>query len=185
MNDIDFVSELITFIKYGFSDKKEKVDYIFERDIDEDEYTSLKSSFLEIIERLNKLDLINPIYATRYSQKNDFYSLFAFIFNNRNIKVRTLEYFYQVLLKCAKYITPSQEECDPFKEYAISCVSQSNSKKARENRNSFFVQLLLNKRKIPNDIQEKILKFFELKEEDLKRISEYTTLNINKIPESK
>jgi len=182
MNDIDFVSELVTFIKYGFSDKKEKVDNIFEKDINEDEYTSLKLSFLQVIEKLNTLDLINPIYATRYSQKNDFYSLFAFIFNNIDIEIKTFKYFYKLLLKCAKYITPSQEECDPFKEYAINCVSQSNSKKAREGRNSFLVQLLLNKEKSSNDTQKRVLEFFKLKEKDLSEVSEYTTININKIP---
>ena len=33
MNDVDFVSELIALIKFGISDKKEKVDQLYEDDI--------------------------------------------------------------------------------------------------------------------------------------------------------
>lgn len=35
-------------------------------------------------------------------------------------------------------ISPSNDEYDLFKEYAINCVSQSNSKRARELRLSFL-----------------------------------------------
>lgn len=41
-------------------------------------------------------------------------------------------------------ISPSNDDYDLFKEYAINCVSQSNSKRARELRLSFFEKILAN-----------------------------------------
>lgn len=181
MNNVDFVSELVALIVHGISDKKEKVDELFENDISDKDYRGLKNKFLEIISHLKSLDLIYPINKTRFRQKNDFYSLFAFILKNSQLKEAELIYFYKLLLKIAPYIRPSQEECDPLMNYAFNCVTQSNSKRAREQRHMFLVSLLLNKSSEPNEMQQEIMRFFKINNSNLVRISSYTTLSIDSI----
>lgn len=181
MNNIDFVSELLAVIKYGISDKKEKVDEMFERDIEEQEYSSLKKYFLKIIDHFKRFNLIFPLIKTRYRQKNDFYSLFVFINKYPDIEARTLDYYFKLLLKLAKYIRPSQEECDPLMNYALNCVTQSNSKNAREERHNFLVELLLNENKKPNQTQVDIMKFFRMQPTDIIRLSIYTTIKLEAI----
>lgn len=181
MNNVDFVSELIALIVFGFSDKKEKVDELFEHDISDKQYQELKKQFLEMMEHFKHFDSIHPINRTRFRQKNDFYSLFAFILMNSQLNNGDLNYFYKLLLKLAPYIRPSQEECDPLMNYALNCVTQSNSKNAREGRHLFLVNLLLNEKTKPNDIQRQIMSFFRMIDADLVRISSYTTLSVSAI----
>ena len=56
-------------------------------------------------------------------------------------------------------ISPSNDEYDLFKEYAINCVSQSNSKRAREQRLSFFEALLANQSNDPSEEQLQLMRF--------------------------
>ena len=45
MNDVDFVSELVALLKFGISDKKEKVDQLYEDDISLSEMRALNGRF--------------------------------------------------------------------------------------------------------------------------------------------
>lgn len=99
MNDVDFVSELIALIKFGISDKKEKVDQLYEDDITLEEFRSLKRAFGLQMEIFNKLNHLSPIVRTRYKQKSDFYSVFYFYWTVRGEEVPTREHFYKVLVK--------------------------------------------------------------------------------------
>lgn len=181
MNNVDFVSELVALIVHGVSDKKEKVDDLFENDISDKDYQALKNEFLQIVSRFKRFDVVYPINKTRFRQKNDFYSLFAFILTNPQLKEADLIYFYKLLLKISPYIRPSQEDCDPLMNYALNCVTQSNSKRAREQRHLFLINLLLNTSKEPNDTQKEIIRFFKMSNSDIVRISDYTTLSIDAI----
>ena len=181
MNNVDFVSELVAFIKFGFSDKKEKVDEIFEKDISNPEYQALKKGFIKIINHFSRFNILFPLNRTRFRQKNDFYSLFAFISLHPDLESTSLDYFYILLLKLAPFIRPSQEECDPLMNYALNCVTQSNSKSARENRHAFLVNLLLNKKEEPNGIQQAILRFFKMQATDIISIQKFTTLSADAI----
>ena len=181
MNDIDFVSELVALIKYGTSDKKDKVDSLFENDITDQEYKSLSISFKKIIGHFKRFDSIVPLKLTRFRQKNDFYSLFTFILNNPKLEEEYLDYGYNLLLKLSKYIRPSQEDCDPLMNYALNCVTQSNSKQARDNRNSFLVDLLLNEKSTPNKTQKSMMKFLKMKNTDTYTSKPYLTLDIKSI----
>jgi hypothetical protein len=82
-------------------------------------------------------------------------------------------------------IKPTQEKCDPLREYARNCVTQSNSKSARDNRLVFFQMLLTNSVNNPNSIQEQIMDFYGLKDKKLMNISTFFTLKIKEISSQK
>lgn len=176
MNDIDFISELIAQIKFGIMDKKEKVDDLYESDITEVEFHQLRAEFIRILKCITKLDSIVPVSKTRYRQKNDFYTLFGFLHFHPEVTQPSLDYFYNLLVMIGPYIRPSQEQCAPLKEYALNCVTQSNSKKAREERLRFFESLLLNQGTIPNEVQSAILDYFKLTTTSLTNHCGYTTI---------
>jgi hypothetical protein len=181
MNDIDFVSELVTQLEFGISEKKDKVDYLYETDINTEKKEELKAKFLEIINKVIILNSIYPIKKTRYRQRNDFYTLFGFINKYPKISIEALKYFYKILLYIANEISPSNDLCHPLKEYAINCVSQSNQKRARLKRLQFFEELLLNTHEIPNETQREIFEFYEFNEPNiLIQIEDYFTINIDK-----
>jgi len=162
MNDIDFVSELLAFLEFGFSDKKEKVDALYESDISDVQYRELKQRAESILTRLRELNAVVPINKTRFKQKGDFYTLFAFVANNPRLSELALASFYRIFLKLSPHIRPSQEECDPLMDYAVNCVTQSNSKKAREARNRLFAELFLNLENEPNATQAAIAEYLGL-----------------------
>jgi len=164
MNDIDFVSELLALLRYGFSDKKEKVDDLYEEDIDPKGEEIIKKEFFDVLKVMHDLERVAPIFKTRFKQKNDFYTLFAFIHLNPKLPGEALEYFYGTLLELSPHIRPSQELCEPLREYAINCVSQSNSKNARVLRYQFLEALFLNNSSVPNKTQLSIAEYFKIEE---------------------
>lgn len=170
MNDIDFVSELLAFLEFGFTDKKEKVDTLYESDITPAQVQSLKQKAQSAFKRIGKLNSAVALNRTRFKQKGDFYSLFAFVCQNPDINDQSLEHFYRIFLKLSPHIRPSQEECDPLMEYALNCVTQSNSKKAREARNKLFDDLFLNCSGKPNETQKAIAEYLGLKHSDFETV---------------
>ncbi|MGE3308686.1 MAG: DUF262 domain-containing protein [Limisphaerales bacterium] len=176
MNDVDFVSELVAQMQFGITDKKEKVDDLYEADITEAHFDQLRQEFIKVLGRLTLFNAIVPISKTRYRQKNDFYTLFGFLHKHSGIENEDLNYFYNLLIKIGPYIRPSQERCEPLMIYALNCVTQSNSKRARQDRLAFFESLLLNPTEDPNPVQEALLHFFKLTASSLVRRSGYTTL---------
>lgn len=181
MNDMDFVSELVAVMEHGLSEKKEKVDLMYKTDINKVKYKELKDKFIDVIRIIRRFNLIVPIRNTRYKQKNDFYSLFAFLLENRVVADETLDYFYRLLVKVGPKIRPSQEQCEPLMNYAINCVTQSNSKNARLERNKFLAEFLINNANYPNDTQIAIMDFFKMKVSDVKVLSGFTLLDIDKM----
>jgi|GEM_PF-408661 hypothetical protein len=178
MNDIDYMSELLALLQFGFTDKKVKVDELYESDISEAQYKSLKSGVEAALNRINALNKIVAINKTRFKQKGDFYTLFGFVANHPDITEETLQYFYRILLKLSPHIRPSQEECDPLMDYAVNCVTQSNSKKAREARNKLFEELFLNKTGEPNDTQRAIAKYLHLTKNDYVRMDSHLVFRL-------
>jgi uncharacterized protein with ParB-like and HNH nuclease domain len=166
LNDRDFVQELLAYLLMSKKDKelKENVGYegirdkkqfidseIFKNDISENECKLLEESFNNIITKINLLDNFKKINTTRYKQRNDFYTLFNFINQHSYLSDDTLLYQYRIMLEFDgkdndgnQFIRPTNDDCEPFKSYAINCVSQSNSKTARKSRLAFFESILLN-----------------------------------------
>lgn len=178
MNDVDFVSELVTLMKFGITDKKDYVDKLFDDDIQDSEYQDFYSTFLKVINIFNEFNNVYPLKKTRYRQRNDFYTFFGFVYSNLNLDLTILKYFYSILTLIGEDISPSNEECEPFFNYALNCVSQSNSKQARLNRNLFLNELLLNETSKPNKTQSQIIEFYEIDENDFIKIGNYLEINI-------
>ncbi|MCK4764940.1 MAG: DUF262 domain-containing protein [Candidatus Aminicenantes bacterium] len=178
MQDIDFIGELVSLIKNGITDKKKAVNQMFEADINKDEYDQLYNNFESVLDIINSLNNLYEIKETRYRQRNDFYTLFGFVNDNIKLGQNILDYFYKILVLIGEDIAPSNEECEPFKEYAFHCVSQSNSKNARLERLKFFNELFLNTEKKANETQKKILNSYKMKESDLQKIGDFLTLSV-------
>ncbi|NTS40782.1 DUF262 domain-containing protein [Flavisolibacter sp. BT320] len=185
MNDIEYVAELVILIKDGHVDKKENMDEYFKNDLSIDECSNIKRKFSNVLGKINMLNQVYRISNSRYKQKNDFYTLFDFILNNDNVDLATLQYFYKILILIGKDIKPTQDKCEPLREYARNCVTQSNSKLARENRLYFFQKLFLNKNSKPNAIQSNVLRFYGLKSDDLKTIDGFHTISLQKLSAQK
>ena len=177
MNDVDFVSELIALMKFGINDKKEKVDQLYEDDITLDEFRVLQRLFKQQMELFNRCNHIVPLIRTRYKQKNDFYTLFYLFFTIRDSEQSLFEHLYNVLVKVGPHIRPSQSECEPLKEYAYHCVTQSNSKASRQARHDILTGLLLNRESIPSPVQDAVLRYFRLAQTDLVKVGVFWTLN--------
>ncbi|WJS93389.1 DUF262 domain-containing protein [Flavobacterium johnsoniae] len=181
MNDTDFISELIVLIKIGHVDKKNHIDEYFKSDIRTDEASEIKITFNSILDKINLLNKTFEVSKTRYKQRNDFYTLFNFILDNSTIDLDVLKYFYKILVLISKDIKPTQDNCEPLKEYARNCVTQSNSKLARENRLNFFNELLLNKNLKANKTQKLILKFYNLDAKNIVKVGAYTVIDIEEL----
>lgn len=171
-NDREFVQELIGYlykfiedknnnVNTGFEGIRDKKAYIekeiFSNDINEGEYELLAKLFENIFNILTDWNNIYPINQTRYKQKSDFYTLFCFLNKHQNFSKDLLDYQYRILLflnqkdkNDNQFIRPTNEDCDALKKYAINCVSQSNSKKAREERLLFWESILLNTENLDN-----------------------------------
>ncbi|MFL3663343.1 MAG: DUF262 domain-containing protein [Flavobacteriales bacterium] len=161
MNDRNFVEELVAYLLHGIQDKKKIIETIYKKDISEDEKEKLKKEFLDVIDIIWELNKKVAISSTRFKQRNDFYTLFNFINKYKEQSKEILVNQYKSFLRIAPFITPSVEDCPPLREYALNCVSQSNSKKAREARLEFFENILCN---TSNDVS---------KNKDLANIADY------------
>ena len=195
MNDRAFVEELLAYLKLGNKDKKAAVEKIYPEDINIDEYTLLKDLFYSIIDIIEEFNIIKPIKDTRYKQKNDFYTLFSFVYENKHLPIDTLKYQYQILLvldnvdsEGRQFIRPTNEDCIVLKEYANNCVTQSNSKVARDSRLNFFNHLLKNSINGSNEKLNDVLNYLEMVygEDKIKlkqvggfQLLDITLLNIN------
>lgn len=185
MNDKEFISELLVLMKDGHVDKKGHLDEYYKKDISNDLYTDLKHKFDTVVNKIHLLNSIYPINKTRYKQRNDFYTLFDFILKYSPYDESELGYFYKLLVLIGSDIKPTQDDCEALKEYARNCVTQSNSKLARENRLNFFNSLLTNNSEKPNKIQNQIMDFYNFNDRKLKSINTFFTLNLKDISKNK
>jgi uncharacterized protein with ParB-like and HNH nuclease domain len=183
MNDKEFISELLVLMKDGHVDKKGAIDQYYEEDITLEESNKLKRTFNGIIEKISLLNSVYPIQKTRYKQRNDFYTLFDFVKRYKPYDEEELIYFYKILVLIGGDIKPTQDDCEPLKEYARNCVTQSNSKLARQHRLKFFQQLLLGEKPKPNPVQKDIIKFYDITARAVK-IETYYSLDLSEMPES-
>lgn len=147
MNDRSLVEELVAYLFDGITDKRNAVEQLFKKEIGKEDQEKVYERASSIIQRIDMLNGEYPISETRYKQRNDFYTLWCFIDKTQDSSDETLKAQYEILQFISKkgYITPSNDDCQSFKEYALNCVSQSNSKKAREARLNFFFDILCNK----------------------------------------
>jgi hypothetical protein len=178
MNDMDFVSEIIVLLKDGITDKKETIDKTFEEDITAAQHDELYNRFTSIVDGIVELNELFLIRKTRYKQKNDFYTLFGFL-NDNPLPSDYRKYIYKILVLIAIDITPSNEDCIPFQNYARNCVTQSNSKTARLERKLFLENLFLNQNPEPNPAQREILNFYEMRQIELVEHDIFFTIDLD------
>ncbi|MDG1571399.1 DUF262 domain-containing protein [Robiginitalea sp. M366] len=183
MNDRSYVEELLAYLKYGIQDKKSNIETIYKNDISDEEYEFLKDLFIKVLTPIHALNDVHNLSRTRYKQKNDFYTLFNFVHQNLNQDLKTFKAQYKVLLLISEYISPSNDDCEPLKNYALDCVSQSNSKKARERRLMFFNYILKNKSESleDNEVLGEIANYIEKGQFfpfTLNKVDEYYLLDI-------
>lgn len=190
MNDRSFIEELLGYLQLGIKEKKRSVELIYnEEDITDGEYEILKQRFQKIIDIIFEVQKKKPIKTTRYKQKNDFYTLFNFVNENIDATLNLFQEQYNILVFIdgkdsygRQHIRPTNDECIAFKTYALNCVSQSNSKTARDKRLDFFNALLKNKSSNNNEILTEILNYYEEEEEillSLKKIEGFDLIDIN------
>jgi len=181
MMDRDLIEELCALVLFGITDKKNQVDKIYESDITEEDSKNCEIKFNDILNLFHKLNDIKHLKDTRFRQRNDFYTLFGFIKDNLKIDNAILNYFYNVLLVLEKGIRPTKDACKPLSEYALNCVSQSNSAKARLARIEIINSLLLNQDTEPNEYQNDILEYYSLETNDLSKLGNYLAFNLEKL----
>ncbi len=162
MNDTEFIAELVVLIKQGHVDKKKILDDYFKKDLTKSECDDIEKQFLKVLKQIVKFNETFNISKTRYKQRNDFYTLFDFLIKYGVLSENTLSYFYKTLVLIGVDIKPTQDECEPLKEYARNCITQSNSKKARQARLAFFEELFINKNRVLNKTQKAIVDFYEV-----------------------
>lgn len=163
MTDEDFTSELLSLLKDGVSDKKISVDRLYEKDITSKEAADLKKEFKRVVKVFKQLnESVQALRKTRYKQRNDFYTLFGFVHGLKKMPLAFTKHVYKLLVLFDQHIVPSNDECEPFQQYAFHCVSQSNSKSAREERAKILAELFLNEGTQANVIQRQVLKFYGL-----------------------
>lgn len=178
MNDLDFTAELIGNIKLGRTDKKIKVDDIFKKDLTEAECIDVKEKFISVINKIARLNNIHPINKTRYKQRNDFYTLFDFLRTHPKLPNALLDNIYRVLVLIDNDIYPSNEDCEALKDYALHCVSQSNSKSARDARYNFMNQMFLNTYPKVSQILNGVLFYYGMNEEDIVNVNSYSMIDL-------
>lgn len=187
MNDRGLIEEIVTYLFYGITEKRNAVEELFETKISEEIANEKYDRFSLVINKIFALNDIKPINQTRYKQKNDFYTLFCFVNEHLDEEFEVLQYQYRILvfISANDYISPSNDNCRPFMDYAINCVSQSNSKRAREMRLQFFEQLLCNKDvngdDMINEIIDYISKDFGVDDICLVSVGKYYLLDLSNL----
>jgi hypothetical protein len=187
MNDRSLIEELVAVLFGGIKDKRQEVEKLFEKDLSEEDVKEKKNLFEKILERLTILNNIHPIKDTRYKQRNDFYTLFCFIKDHLSDSVDCLKEQYRLLVFISDRgdIKPTNDECETLKDYAINCVTQSNSKSARLRRLEILNNILCNKGNTENEdlyyIENYYLNVYNLDEIEYKTVGEYNIIDIEKL----
>lgn len=179
MFDRDFVEELAAQIIKGPTDKKITVDHLYKSDVTDKECSMIKKEFTIVMEKIAILNEENPLSESRFTQKNDFYTLFGLLRKLLERSEEELIQLYKVILAISKGISPSNTKCAILKEYADNCVTQSNAKRARLRRLEILEQLLLNENASMNDAQKDVANYYGYGE-DLVVIGPYHTFSLEK-----
>ena len=164
MGDIEFFTLLLSYIlEKSFMNKDENIVEFFSKyaNIDEKKLESLKkeltdtliiiqnifngNEFKNYFDQDENKDPEYYIKNTRFSQKNDFLSLFCTLSNLKTsidfqkLSEDTLSEIRNFLIFMDGQIAP-QSDIKITSEYGIKCVSQANTKTSREFRSKFILE---------------------------------------------
>lgn len=162
MNDVEFISELLSCQLDGIQDKKNTLNDFYKNKTKLADYKVQRDRFLTIISDIEQI-FNHPIYfvdekkkydgthpaknlgSTRYRQQADFYSLFFLmkVLKDENVilTAENKENFIKLLL-VYNYLIEPEALIDILGTYAVKCVSQGNTKKSREFRYTFLRESL-------------------------------------------
>ena len=147
MNDRSLVEELVAYLFVGaITDKRKAADDLLETAPNDEQITRVRKEFKDILDILCILNReVAPLNETRFKQRNDFYTLFVYVAIHKELPISVLKEQFQFLVFLDKndYIRPTNDDCEVLKEYAYHCVTQSNSKNARQTRLTIMESLLL------------------------------------------
>lgn len=148
MLDVEFIEEIMTIILDGVQDKKDYLDLVCEKYMSLPDKAGIKAKFESVINDIGFIfdEAEFPIYATRFNQKSDFYSLFACVYElgtvaKLNKDSTLLKDVREVLKELNDEIGP-QSKNEQYLEYATRCLSDANSKSNREWRIAFLKERL-------------------------------------------
>lgn len=178
MFDRDYIEELIVQLKNGNTDKKLTVDQVFKKDLTDEEVNKLDAEFHQILNLVNIINEKEPINKTRFIQKNDFYTLFGLLnkIKDDNEIEKFVNEIFTSLKVISKGIRPTNDDCEILQEYAMNCVSQSNSKNARNRRLEILEELILNNTDSANEKQDEVLNYLNKSESSLKKVGNYLVI---------
>ncbi len=149
MKDVEYVSNLVILLMDGLQNKSDNLDEFYIKYIEWDhaEKEKVIEAFNKILEEISILfDSENPISKTRFRQKADFYSLFK-CFSDLVSSGATLDGLdLELLRKDFKFLNEVIEPHSSypiFKEYAVRCISDSNSISTRKWRAN-LIRLFIN-----------------------------------------
>jgi hypothetical protein len=182
MLDREFMEELVAQLFYGITEKKLSIKKLYEEntDITETKITSVKRKFLSIIKVFSKINEEIDVASTRYTQKNDFYTLFGLI-NDNSAKQDTYKEIFKFLVRIQDDISPSNSGCQLLQEYAFNCITQSHGKPARERRYEILRKIAFNNSNKISVEQKQLIKYYELKQSDMKKIEDFILLDYKKV----
>ncbi len=182
----ELISEILAGFHYGVYDKKSKVDELYEMQVlSEEVKRELREKYEKLLTLLLEFDSLIPIKTTRFKKNADFYSLCIFYEKYSDVDRDDLLRSYKAFVEISPGIAPSNEKCLVLREYARSCVSQSNSKEARMRRELILTNLLANVENTPTDEQMEVLSYFELKDSKLVKGSKWLSLDPEALKENR
>lgn len=188
MNDRSLIEEVVAYLFKGITDKRDAVEELFKKKMTVEEIAEKKSLFMSRLELIHRLNDIYPLKNSRFKQRNDFYTLFTFIDKHFRESYDVLSYQYRIMIMLDQnqFIRPSNDDCELFKAYAINCVTQSNSKDARQKRLEILEEILCNTVEKPHDNDyalscDFIADEFGLDEMSLVRIGDYYLYDLSQL----
>lgn len=185
MNDRSLIEEVMAYLFYGITDKRKSVERLFEVSLSDSDVSKKRIEFEKILNRITILNGIRAINTTRFKQRNDFYSLCCFINEHINDSIELLKTQYEILVyfNDKEYIRPTNNSCETFKNYALNCVTQSNSKEARIRRLEILNHILYVKEINDNKDIYDIIAFLsnEYPNIEYKEVGGYKFIDLNKL----
>jgi hypothetical protein len=182
MVDREFMEELVAQLFYGITEKKLSIKKLYEEntDITETKINTVRKKFISIIKVFSKINEEIDVTSTRYTQKNDFYTLFGLIDDNP-AKQNTYEEIFKFLVRIQDDISPSNSNCQLLQEYAFNCITQSHGKPARERRYEILKNIAFNNASKVTGEQKQLIRYYDLKQSDVKKVEDFILIDYKKI----
>lgn len=147
MADAEFTSELLISMIRGITDKKSKIDDVYNQcdTMDHDEVIRLQREFRKILNLIEEI-FGDDLSTTRYKNKNDFYSVFYLFFDlifkkNYRIDVNSYSSIKKTLIKMSLEVKDSTTNKDML-DYYIGVNNAGDTDSNRHHRHKCLFNLI-------------------------------------------